>query len=60
MAKQRMKVRIVKIPDEYDVETVEADLNSALKELNKYFIHDIKPIGEGMIAILYFTQKRSD
>ena len=55
-----MKAKVVGIEGLEDAEEVEEALNKALKELAEYYIEKIKPIGEGMIAILYFTQKRSD
>jgi hypothetical protein len=61
MAKQRMKAKVIEIKEgHYDAETVEEELNDALKELAEYYITDVKPIGGGLIAILYFSQKKKE
>jgi protein associated with RNAse G/E len=64
MAKQRMKAKVLDLSelerDEDYAENVEEMLNDALKEIGEYYIHDVRPLGKGLVAILYFTQKRSD
>ena len=59
MAKQRMKAKVIEI-EGLDVEEVEEALNKALKEVGEYYIHDVKPLGNGLLAVLYFTQKRNE
>jgi hypothetical protein len=55
----RMKAKVLEIREgHYDAETVEAELNEALEELAEYYITDVRPIGEGLIAILYFSKKK--
>lgn len=53
-----MKVKVLSIAGK-DEEDAEEELNAALKELEDYYIVDIKPLPKNLVAIMYLSKKKS-